>query len=193
LADVRRRILVLAAAVVGSALIATGFGVAVDAATRVSASPPHLRTVSDAALARAGYRLAAPGVPPHCWIARQVVLSARLPRGLAGCPISRQAAIADATRGSDSRALEAVLARASAAGDGFDRLAWLVVVRSSIVMTPAIACAGSSSAVSVRCTVPIGGTTLQLLDAYSGRALRFLVIGPSGLLRSPGVTVAEAA
>ncbi|TMC10702.1 MAG: hypothetical protein E6J41_07680 [Chloroflexi bacterium] len=186
----RRRIIAFAAAVVGSALIATGFGVAVDAATRVGASRPHLRTVPDAALARAGYSLAPPGVPPHCWIAQQAV-GDRLPRGLAGCPISRQAAIADATRGSDSRALDAVLARASGVGDGFDRVAWLVVVRSSIVMTPAIACTGSSSAVSVRCTVPIGGTTLQLLDAYSGRVLRFLVMGPSGLLRSPGATFAE--
>ena len=187
----RRRIIVLAAAVVGSALIATGFGVAVDAATRVSASPPHLQTVSDAALARAGYRLVAPAVPPHCWIAQRAALGDRLPRGLAGCPISRQAAIADATRGSDSRALDAVLARTSAAGEGFDRLAWLVVVRSSIVMTPAIACTGRSAAVSVRCTVPIGGTTLQLLDAYSGRMLRFLVMGPSGLLQRPGATSAE--
>jgi hypothetical protein len=187
----RQRWVVFAAALAGSALIATGFGVVVDATTKVSASPPHLRSVSDAALARAGYRLAAPAVPPHCWIAPQAVLGERLPRGLAGCPISRQAAITDATRGSDSRALDAVLARASAAGDGFDRLAWLVVVRSSIVMTPAIACTGSSSAVSVRCTVPIGGTTLQLLDAYSGRVLRFLVMGPSGLLRRPGVTFAE--
>ena len=157
----------------------------------MSASRPHLRTVSDAALAQAGYRLAVPAVPPHCGIARQAVGRGWLPQGVAGCPISRQAAIADATRGSDSRALDAVLARVSTAGGGVHQLVWLVVVQSSIVMTPAVACTGSSSARSVRCPVPIGGTTLQLLDAYSGRMLRFLVIGPSGLLGSPGTTCAE--
>jgi hypothetical protein len=36
--------------------------------------------------------------------------------------------------------------------------------------------------------VPIGGTTLQLLDAYSGLMLRFLMVGPSGLLERPGTT-----
>jgi len=177
---------VFVAALVGSALVAAAFSVAADNAARVSASPPHLRTVSDAALARAGYRLAAPAVPPHCRIAQVAVGRGWLPQGAAGCPISRQAAIADATRGSDSRALDAVLARVTAASGGVDQLLWLVVVQSSIVMTPAIACAGGSSGVSVRCPVPIGGTTLQLLDAYSGRMQRFLVVGPSGVPGSPG-------
>jgi hypothetical protein len=180
----RQRWVVFVAALVGSALVAAGFAVAVNAAARVSASRPHLRTVSDAALAQAGYTLIAPAVPPHCRIG-QAVGRGWLPQGVAGCPISRQAAIADATRGSDSRSPDAVLARVSTAGGGVDQLAWLVVVQSSIVMTPAIACGGGSSAVSVRCPVPIGGTTLQLLDAYSGRMLRFLVLGPSGLLGSP--------
>jgi hypothetical protein len=178
----RQRWVVFVAALVGSMLVAAGFAVAVDAAVRVSAVRPHLRTVSDAALAQAGYRLAAPAIPPHCRIAQQAVGSGWLLEGVAGCPISRQAAIADATRGSDSRVLDTVLARVSTAGGGVERIVWLVVVQSSIVMTPAIACAASSSALSVRCPVPIGGTTLQLLDAYSGRMLRFLVMGPSGLL-----------
>lgn len=185
-AAMRQRWAVFVAALVGSALVAAGFTVAVDAAGRASASRPHLRTVSDATLTRAGYTLAAPAVPPHCSIAARAVGRGWLPEGSAGCPMSRRAAIADATGGSDSRALDAVLARVSIAGGGLDRTAWLVVVRSSIVMTPAIACAGASSAVSVRCPLPIGGTTLQLLDAYSGRMLRFLVMGPSGLLASPG-------
>lgn len=183
----RQRLVVFAAALVGSALVAAGFAVAVDAAARVSASRAHLLTVSDAALARAGYTLEVPAVPPHCGIAQQAVGRGWLPQGVAGCPISRQAAIADATRGSDSRALDAVLARVSTTQGGSSQLLWLVVVQSSIVMTPAIACAGSSSAVTVRCPVPIGGTTLQLLDAYSGRMLRFLVVGPSGtLVRASG-------
>lgn len=181
----RQRWVVFVAALVSSAVLAAGFGVAVNAATRVTGSRPHLRTVSDAALAQAGYTLAAPAVPLHCEIALQAVGRGWLPQGAAGCPISRQAAIADATRGSDSRALDAVLARVDMPGGGVDQLVWLVVMRSSIVMTPAIACPGSSSAVSVRCPVPIGGTTLQLLDAYSGRMLRFLAVGPSGLLGNP--------
>ncbi|HXM54708.1 MAG TPA: hypothetical protein VOB72_04905 [Candidatus Dormibacteraeota bacterium] len=181
----RQRWVVFVAALVGSALVAAGFAVAVNAAARVSASRPHLRTVSDAALAQAGYALAAPAVPPHCSIEQQAAERGWLPQGVARCPISRQAAIAAATRGSDSRSPDAVLARVSTTGGGLDRLVWLVVVQSSIVMTPAIACVGGSSAVRFRCPVPIGGTTLQLLDAYSGRMLRFLVVGPSGLLRSP--------
>jgi hypothetical protein len=182
----RQRWAVFVAALVGSALLAAGFAVAVDASTGASASRPHLRIVSDAALAHAGYRLAAPAVPPHCPIAQRAMGRGWLPQGVAGCPITRQAAIADATSGSDSRALDAVLARISTAGGGVDQLVWLVVLQSTIVMTPAIGCAGSSSAVSVRCPVPIGGTTLQLLDAYTGAMLRFLMVGPSGLLESPG-------
>jgi hypothetical protein len=184
----RQRWAVLVAAVVGSALLAAGFAIAVDASTGTSASRPHLRTVSDAALAHVGYRLAAPAVPPHCPIAQRAMQRAWLPQGVAGCPITRQAAIADATSGSDSRAVDAVLARVSTVVGGMDQVVWLVVLQSSIVMTPAIACAGGTAAVSVRCPVPIGGTTLQLLDAYTGLMLRFLMVGPSGMLESPGTT-----
>jgi len=184
--------MVLVAALVSSALLAAGFGVAVDATARAGVPRPHLRTVSDAALARAGYTLDAPAVPPQCWFAQQATGRGWLPQGTAGCPISRQAAIADATRGSGSWALDAVLARVSAPSGVVDQLVWLVVVQSSFVMTPAIACAGGSSAAAVRCPVPIGGTTLQLLDAYSGRMLGFLVVGASGRVGRPGSDAAAA-
>jgi hypothetical protein len=79
--------------------------------------------------------------------------------------------------------VESVLARVSssaAGGGGESQVLWLVVVRSSIVMTPMIACARPANGYIV-CPVPIGGTTLQMLDAYTGRALRFLTVGGGGV------------
>jgi hypothetical protein len=183
----RKRWAVFLAALAGSAVLAAGVAVAVDRATAASAQAPRLRTVPDSALAGAGITLAAAAVPPYCGVEQEASRRGWLPSGAGGCPIDRSAAEAIVARGGSARVMESLLAVASAAGRtsvGRDHLVWLVVVRSSAVAVPMIACA-RGPAIVTPCPAPVrvAGSTLVLLDARSGRMLQLLAVGPSGSLR----------
>jgi hypothetical protein len=190
-----RRWLVFLAALAGSALLAAGLAVAVDRATAASGQAPQLRTVPASSLAASGITLGAATVPPYCGLEQAAAQGGWMPSGAGGCPIGRSAAEAIVTRGGSARVLESLLARASAAGRtsiGQDHLVWLVVVRSSAVMLPMIACV-RGPAIVTPCPPPVAvaGNTLAMLDASSGRMVQLLTVGPSGTVSpwrpTPGV------
>ncbi len=178
----RQRWLVFFAALTGCALLAIGFAAGVDRLLSATGPAPHLATVSPSVLARAGYTLSAPSVPPY-WGAMQAA-SGRgwLPDAAGGCPISREQAEAAAMPGGLGTVLETQLARVTAIGQGRDRLDWLVVLRSGGGPMPMYACPiGQGMRVPCRAmTPPATATELVFVDARSGRPLAFLAVGPGG-------------
>jgi hypothetical protein len=178
--------LAFAAALTGSALLATGFGLAVDRAVSLSTPPPRLATVSTSVLTRAGYTLAPAGTPAYCGVEQAAAERGWVPGGSIGCPISRSAAV----RAAPATVQEALLARVSAARSnpvGQDRLTWVVVIRPSFMLVPAIACVGPG--VGGRCQLgPIAAQANQavvFVDAHTGRIVEILPVSRTGPVPLP--------
>jgi len=124
---------IFVAALAGSALVAVGAGVAAGRIAAPSAPAPLLATVPAGALTRAGITVSGAGQPPYCDAER------RAGSGLAGCAISRGDAEASLLPAFQGTVREAALARVSgppASGLGRDRMVWLVVVRSYLLVRP---------------------------------------------------------
>ncbi|HSR26254.1 MAG TPA: hypothetical protein VLW53_22050, partial [Candidatus Eisenbacteria bacterium] len=145
------------------------------------APAPHLSTVPTSVLARAGYSLAPAVTPPYCGVEQAAARHGLAPNGAAGCPISREAAMAAAP----AAAQEALLARVTSSGSnpvGRDRLVWLVVYRPNVQLIPMIKCAAPAT----RPPCPpapapvLTSRSVIFLDAYTGRLLTFLPVTGAG-------------
>lgn len=163
------------AAIAGTAMLAAGFGIAVDRLA-ISAPPtPHLRTISDANLfASYGVKLSGTTQPPYCGLEQGIARSGWLKSGAAGCAISREAAESVAVRGGAGRVVESLLARISSTSstDVHNRLAWLVVVRGTpaLRLQPTI-CVGLAAGANCGRVAPRWPDLVVFLDAYTGQYL----------------------
>lgn len=178
------------AAMAGTAMLAAGFGIAVDRLV-ISAPPtPHLRTISDANLfAGYGVKLSGTTQPPYCGLEQAAARSGWLKPGAAGCAISREAAESAAVHGGSGSVVESLLARISStsSADIHNRLAWLVVIRGTPSVWRPIAPSLSQASLTIQlqpyiCAGPAsgagcGGLTQRspdrvvFIDAYSGQYL----------------------
>ncbi len=179
----RQRWLVFAAAAAGTAVLATAFAVAADRAVARGGPAPHLATISDATVRNAGFSLAPAAVPLHCAAVEAAASRHWLPSAAAGCPMSREAAIVAAARGTVPHVREALLARVSSTRSGpvgQDRLAWLVVLQPSAAILPKFVCA--SPAADRPC--PPGTTAapaaVAIVDAHVGQVLEVVSMGRWG-------------
>jgi len=176
---VRHRWVVFLAALAGSAVLATGFALAVDRVTALQAPAPRLTTLPAGALARAGFSLSAALVPPYCGAAQEAARHGVLPAGVAACPISRE----QAERAAGGSVVEAVLANVS--GDrrgafGQGRVAWVVVTRPRLQVM--FLCVGG--AIGPNCppgtTSVTAGQAVVFVDAYSGRVVDVVPVATGG-------------
>ena len=198
----RHRWLVPLAALAGTVVLATAVAVIGDRAVSGLATAPHLSTIPTSVLARAGYSLAPAVTPPYCGVEQAAAQRGWMPNGEAGCPISREAAMAAAP----AAAQEALLARVTSSGSnpvGRDRLVWLVVFRPNVQLVPMIKCAAPAT----RPPCPpapapvLTSRSVIFLDAYTGRLLTFLPVTGAGsgppravpALPVPGAQVASPA
>jgi hypothetical protein len=160
-----------------------------DRALSTHAAPPHLRTVSSAVLARAGYTLASASVPPYCGAVQSASVQGWVSGSLGGCPISVQAADAAVFPGGGRTVLETLLARVSAAGGSpveRDRLAWVVVVRYSSLLMPMYLC--PVPAIGMPCPAAAPGfaaTDVIVVDAGTGQQLAVVRVTSNGALAAP--------
>jgi hypothetical protein len=178
----RRRWTVFLATLAGSALLAVGFGIGVGNAFGAARQPPHLRTVSSAALARAGVALGAADQPPYCDAARTAAARHWVSAGVAGCAITGAEAESALLPSFQPAVTETVLARVSgpAVGDvGQGRLVWIVVVQSNLLVLPTNAC-GPPRASGPACAAPrmgqVSSQAIVLVDGTSGQVLRTVSI-----------------
>jgi hypothetical protein len=193
----KRRWTAFLAALAGTLFVATGFGYAADRLVSGSAAP-RLTSVPASTLAGYGISLAPAAAPPYCGPLQAWGQAPLLQP--AGCPMSRQSAEAAAVQAAGSQVVEALLARVTTtarAGGLSGHLAWVVVVRGSPTILPAI-----------RCSVPVGSpgppppcaralpiasiTQVVILDASSGQVLTVVPEAPLHSLpvRVPPMAVA---
>ena len=176
-------------ALAGSALLASGVTVGVDRLIAQHGAPPQLRTVSPAALAQAGYKLAPPSVPPYCGAIESASVQGWVSGNSGGCPISAAAADAAAFPGGGRTVLETLLASVSDSGQGQvgrDREAWLVVVRYSSLAEPMYLC--PVPAIGAPCPAAAPGfaaTDVIFVDASTGQQLAVLRVSSNGPLPAP--------
>jgi hypothetical protein len=156
----------------------------VDRVAALSGQAPHLRTVSSADLARAGYSLAGASVPPYCGAVQAASVQGWIPGDTAGCPISREQAEAVAFPGGGRTVVETLLARVSASGQsqlGRDRQAWLVVVRYSSLLMPMYLCPVPAIGAACPSVTPgFAATDVIFVDASSGRLLAIVRVTSRG-------------
>lgn len=180
--EARRRWGVFLVALAGSAVLAVGFGVGIGRAVQSPRAAPHLRTVPAGALARAGITMGPADQPPYCGAGRPAAGRGWVPSGLPGCAISGEEARASLLPAFQGMVTEAVLARVSGpagSGIGQGRLVWLVVVRSSLLVLPATACAppvASGPACAVRDLGPVSPEAIVFVDGSSGQVLTTLPV-----------------
>jgi hypothetical protein len=158
-------------------------------------APPRLRTVSPAALARAGYTLSPASVPPYCGAVQSASGKGWVSGSVGGCPISARQAEAAAFPGGGRTVVETLLARVSATGQGQvgrDRQAWLVVVQYSNRLMPMYLC--PVPAIGMPCPAAAPGfsaTDVIVVDADSGQQLAVVRVSSNGAL-PPARTPAPA-
>src|SRR5579875_2787367 len=176
-----------------TAVLALGFGGGVSWLVASSRGPaPVLRTIPPGTLQRYGITLAAAPQPPYCGLAENGPISRWLRTGLAGCPISRSAAEAAATRGASGTIQETVLARVTANGAlpiGKDRLAWLVVLRGGSG-PPRVACPIRGATTHITCPVisTPSFTRVVIVDVqWAGAATAFPGLPKATLSRRTGL------
>jgi hypothetical protein len=177
---------VFLAALVGSALLATGFAVGVDRVATLSGPAPHLRTVPAAVLTRAGYSLAPASVPPYCGAVQAASVQGWVSGTTAGCPISREQAEAAAFPGGGRMVVETLLARVTAAASrvGPGRQAWLVVVRYSSLLMPMYLCPVPAIGAACPAVAPgFAATDVILVDASTGQQLAVVRVSSNGALQ----------
>lgn len=178
---VRHRWLAFLVALVGSGLIATGFAIGMDRALALNGPAPRLTTVSRATLENAGYSLAPPALPPYCGEVKAAADRGWMPVDLAGCPISRETAVAIAVPGGGRVVDETLLARVSALGAssiGQNRLTWLVVMRFSSLMMPMYVCPNPAVGLPCPAVSPsFAGREVVFVDAHAAMPLEVLPVG----------------
>jgi hypothetical protein len=161
----------------------------VDRAIALSGPAPHLRTVSSATLARAGYSLAPAAVPPYCGAVQAASVQGWVPGDSAGCPISRAQAEAAAFPGGGRMVIETLLARVTGAESqvGRDRQAWLVVVRYSSLLMPMYLCPVPAIGAACPNVAPgFAATDVIFVDASTGQQLAVLRVSSNGALGPSG-------
>lgn len=178
---VRHRWLVPVAALAGTVVLATAVAVVGNRAVSGGAPAPRLATVPQAVLARAGYSLAPALTPPYCGAEQALARRGWAPSGGAGCPISRDAAVAAAP----AAAQEALLARVTSTRSrviGSDRLVWLVVYRPNVQLLPMIRCvAPANRPPCPPASSPVlTSRAVVFVDAFTGRVLTYLPVTGAG-------------
>ena len=177
-----RRWAVFFVALGGSAILAVGFGIGVTRLAASSSPQPRLRTVPAGALARAGITVSAADQPVYCDAERTAAARRWVSTGLAGCPITAAQAEASLLPAFQANVTETVLARASgpaSSGIGQDRLVWMVVVQSSLLVLPTTAC-GPPVASGPACAAPrmgqVSPQAIVFVDGSSGQVLTTLPV-----------------
>jgi hypothetical protein len=175
--SVTRRWTAFLVALGASAVLAVGVGVATSLLVAGAQEPPRLRTVPARTLPQAGISLAAASQPPYCDVERTAAQRGWTSAGVAGCAIGRTRAEAALLPVFQGHVTEAVLARVTgpATSDiGRDRLVWMVVVQSSLLVLPTNAC-GPPVASGPACAAgrmgPVSSQAVVFVDATSGQVL----------------------
>jgi hypothetical protein len=174
---VTRRWTAFLVALGASAVLAFGVGVATSLLVAGAQEPPRLRTVPARTLPQAGISVAAASQPPYCDVERTAAQRGWTSAGMAGCAIGRAQAQTALLPVFQGHVTEAVLARVTgpATSDiGRDRLVWLVVVQSSLLVLPTNAC-GPPVASGPACAAgrmgPVSSQAVVFVDATSGQVL----------------------
>jgi len=174
---------ILIVAVTATALLAAGVTAGVSYLIASSRPAPQLHTVSAATLSGAAISLAPADQPPYCDLEQGAVQRGWVGTASGGCAVSRQEASRAIPAG--QAVLEAVLVRIDAPDPspiGHGRLAWLLVVRSSLLMLPTTGCAppvASGPACSVGRLGPVSNVAIVVVDGSSGEVVTTLSV-PSG-------------
>jgi hypothetical protein len=172
------------AALAATAVLAVGFAVWVDHVSAGAEPSPVLHTVAAGELTRAGVTLAAPGQPPYCGVDLEVAGQRLASAGPAGCAVSEQAARSSLLPAFQGAVTEAVLARVSGpSAIGQDRLVWLLVVRSSLLVLPTSRCAAPRANGPACMSLALGQISTEavvFVDGTTGQVLTTLpVAGPA--------------
>lgn len=170
---VRGRWAVFLVALGASALLAAGFGLTVARLAAATEPAPQLRTVPAGTLQQAGFSVAGAGQPPYCDLGRDGARRRWVSGGVAGCAITRAQAEDALLPGFQQSVREAVLARVSGPDGGAvgrNRLVWMVVVESSLLVLPPSGCAAAVSTGPV-CPVPSTNQAVVLIDGTTAEVL----------------------
>lgn len=171
----------------GSALLAGVFGVGIAGLAARQQPVPQLRTIPARTLPQAGIRVAAANQPPYCGLERGAAQRRWISAGVAGCAISRQEAEGALLPGFHDSVQEAVLARVSAPPEsevGQERLVWMVVVQSNLLVIPPSGCgatptSGPACAVRGLAAGEVTNRAVVLVDASSGTVIATVPVPPS--------------
>ena len=165
-------------AVSATALLAAGVTVGVGYSSTSGQSAPQLHSVPPGTMSGAGISLAPAGQPPYCGVERGAVQRGWIGTASGGCAISQQEASQAIPPG--QAVLEAVLVRVDAPDPspiGHGRLAWLLVVRSNLLMLPTIGCAppvASGPACAVRRLGRVSNEAVVVVDGSSAEVVTTL-------------------
>jgi hypothetical protein len=173
-----------------SAVLAAGVGVLTTRLVSSTQQAPSLHTVPAQTLARAGISVAAASQPPYCDVERTAAARGWTSAGLAGCAIDRTEAESALLPVFQGHVTEAVLARVTGPASsqiGSDRLVWMVVVQSSLLVLPTNAC-GPPRASGPACAAgrmgPASTQAVIFVDGNSGQVLTTVPV-PAQALSSP--------
>ena len=176
-----------------SAALAVGVGVGTTRFVAGAEEAPRLRTVPARTLSAAGISVAAPSQPPYCEVERGAAQHGWTSSGTAGCAISRTDAEAALLPVFQGHVTEGVLARVSGPASteiGSERLVWMLVVKSSLLVLPTDAC-GPPRASGPACAAgrmgPVSTQAVVLVDATSGQVLTTVPV-PASATPSPTAT-----
>jgi hypothetical protein len=193
---VSRRWVPFVVALGASAALAVGVGVGSTRLVAGAEEAPRLRTVPDRTLAAAGISVAAPHQPPYCDVERDAARRGWTSSGAGGCAISQTDAEAALLPVFQGHVTEAALARVSGPATtdvGSDRLVWMLVVRSSLLVLPTDAC-GPPRASGPACAAgrmgPVSNQAVVLVDATNGQVLTTVAV-PASAAPSPTPTPAD--
>ena len=180
----RRRWTPFLLALGASAGLAVGFGVVTSRLVAGAQQAPRLRTVPARTLAQAGITVAAASQPPFCDVERGAAEHRWTSSGVAGCAIGQSEAEAALLPVFQGHVAEAALARVTgpATSDiGRDRLVWMLVVQSSLLVIPTDACgppAGSGAACRAVQTGPVSTRAVVFVDATNGQVVTTVPVPP---------------
>jgi hypothetical protein len=160
-----------------SAALAVGVGAGATRLVAGAQEPPRLRTVPARTLPSAGIIVAAANQPPYCDFERGAAQRGWTSTGTAGCAITQREAEGELLPIFQGHVTEAVLARVTgpaSSGVGSDRMVWMLVVRSSLLVLPTDAC-GPPRASGPACAAgrmgPASMEAVVLVDATDGEVL----------------------
>jgi hypothetical protein len=165
-----------------SAALAVGVGVATSRLVARAEEAPRLRTVPARTLPAAGISVGPASQPPYCGVERTAAQRGWTSAGVAGCAIDQSDAEAALLPVFQGHVTEAVLARVTgpATSDiGRDRLVWMLVVRSSLLVLPTNAC-GPPRASGPACAAgrmgPVSSQAVVFVDATNGQVLTTVAV-----------------